>query len=65
MEYYAVRTTYHFDQIVEAESSEQAMIKAEDTQPDIRMMEDMGVIEVDRTADPEPIKTLHGEPQPA
>lgn len=65
MAYYAVRTTYHFDQIVEADTSEQAMLKAEDTQPDYRMMEDMGLIEVDRTAEFEPIKTLHGEPQPA
>lgn len=55
MAYYAVRTTYHFDQIVEAETPEKAMLKAEDTQPPASITEDLGLIEVDRTAENEPV----------
>jgi hypothetical protein len=55
MAYYSVRTTYHFDQIVEADTPEQAMLKGEDTQPSASITEDLGLIEVDRTAENEPV----------
>lgn len=55
MAQYPVRTVYYFDQVVEADTSEQAMLKAEDTQPDIYVIEQLGLIEIDRTAESVPV----------
>lgn len=52
---YEVVTTYTFTQLVPAETAEQAMLKAEDTQPDIMLTEAIGLVEVDRTAKAEPL----------
>ena len=60
MALYAVRTTYYLDQIIAAETAEQAMLKAEDTQPPAEVTEGLGLIEIDRTADNEPLSEWHG-----
>lgn len=52
---YPVRTTYYFDQVVEADTAEEAMLKAEDTQPSLRDTEFLGLYEADRTAETEPV----------
>ena len=52
---YEVVTTYTFTQLVVAETSERAMLAAEDTQPDLLLTEKLGLVEVDRTASAEPI----------
>lgn len=54
MAYYPVRTVYYFDQIVEAETAEQAMLKGEDTQPNHMVIEALGLVEIDRTAEDSP-----------
>ena len=55
MAQYPVRTVYYFDQIVEAETAEEAMLKAEDTQPSTAETEALGLDEVDRTAEALPV----------
>lgn len=58
MAQYPVRTVYYFDQLVEAETAEEAMLKAEATQPDPDELASLGFdgfYEVDRTAEAQPV----------
>lgn len=57
-ETYEVVTTYTFTQLVDAETAEQAMLKAEDSQPSLEVTERLGLVEVDRTAKNEPLTAL-------
>lgn len=52
---YAVRTVYYFDQVVEAESAEEAMINAGDLQPSEGETDRLGLYEVSRVAEDEPV----------
>ena len=54
-ETYEVVTTYTFTQLVMAETAEQAMLQAEDSQPNAEITERLGMVEVDRTANNEPL----------
>lgn len=54
-ETYEVVTTYTFTQLVMAETAEQAMLQAEDSQPNLEITERLGMVEVDRTANNEPL----------
>ena len=60
MALYAVRTTYYFDQIVEADTAEQAMLRGEDSQPEAHLTEELGLVEIDRTAENEPLTRFVG-----
>ena len=52
---YPVRTVYYFDQLVEADTAEEAMLKGEDTQPSELETERLGLYEVDRKAEAQPV----------
>jgi hypothetical protein len=52
---YEVVTTYTFTQLVMAETAEQAMLQAEDSQPNAEITERLGMVEVDRTANNQPL----------
>ena len=54
-ETYEVVTTYTFTQLVMAETAEQAMLQAEDSQPNLEITEALGLVEVDRTANNQPL----------
>jgi hypothetical protein len=55
MPHYPVRTVFHFDQVVEADTPEMAMLAGEDTQPGADIIERLGLIEIDRTAEQAPV----------
>lgn len=55
MAYYPVRTIYYFDQLVEADTQEEAMLKAEQTQPTAYDTEMLGLYEIDRIAEGQPV----------
>jgi hypothetical protein len=54
-ETYEVVSTYTFTQLVMAETAEQAMLQAEDSQPNLEITEALGLVEIDRTANNEPL----------
>lgn len=54
-ETYEVTTTYTFTQWVMAETAEEAMLKGEDKQPDQSWMDHFGLVEIDRTANNQPL----------
>lgn len=55
MAVYPVRTIYYFDQLVEAETAEEAMLKGEANEPDEAYMDHFGLVHIDRTADNKPL----------
>jgi hypothetical protein len=55
MAQYPVRTVYYFDQVVEADTAEQAMLLGEDFQPSSNEIWSLGLTEIDRTAESEPV----------
>jgi len=55
MAQYPVRTVYYFDQVVEADTAEQAMLLGGDFQPSEHDVWSLGLTEIDRTAESEPV----------